>query len=200
MRSLSASLVLSLACFRERPADPLPVKGTALSPLAEPKVPPRPDSPPLVTDAGGLPTHDWEWHDWEWIELRGRLIQAASATSPKAFSKIELDDGARVTVTYGAPPPGWEGLDDQRISAVGLMALCGRLEGGQSVIGPHLAVWEAPERLGEPRPPRPARWRLETSTPEHEFGRSLGAGAGRAQQAEAKGAPSGRPCPGYGML
>lgn len=115
-------------------------------PPSEPTAPTRPATPPLVTNADGLLTHNWEW-----IELGGRLIQTQWSTSPKArtFTRIELADGARVTLTYGAPPPGWEGLIDQRIRVVGFMTLCGRAEGGQSLSGPHLQMWETPQVLGE---------------------------------------------------
>ena len=126
-----------------------PPPDAAPLPSAEPSLPSRPVEPPLVINTDGLLNHNWEW-----IDLRGRVIVAESPSSPKArtFTKIELPDGAQVTLTYAGPPPGWEGLVDQSIRVVGFLTLCGRLEGGQSLLGSHLAQWETPERLNDEGP------------------------------------------------
>lgn len=138
MRPYLLSLMLVLACRAERPGT------TFLKPSDARELPTRAAAPPIVEDADGLLAHGQQW-----VELRGRLTQWTWPESAKAreFTQLTLDDGARVTVTYGDPPSGWEPLVERRVAVVGLLTLCGRWEMGQTLSGPHLQMWETPRVL-----------------------------------------------------
>lgn len=127
---------------------------------AEERVPPRPAVPPLVTGAPEAMDRDLQW-----VELRGRLVVVDYPGGAKArrFTHLQLDDGLKVNLTYGDPPPGWEALVGKRLSVVGVLTLCGDLDGGQSTLGPHLARWEEPRILDEVAP---AQARSETGSSE----------------------------------
>lgn len=115
-------------------------------PPQRPEAPARPAVPPVVETTDALLERSLQW-----VELRGRLVVVERPKGPTGvtLTEIVLDDGLHVILAYGSPPEGWSGLVGQRLSVVGILTVCGRLEVGEAAGGPHLQRWETPRMMAE---------------------------------------------------
>lgn len=87
------------------------------------------------------------------VTAAGQLERIAITKGPKTFfgTALVLDDGTALYLTYGLPPPGWEGLVGERLKVKALL-MPSIDDQSQSLMAPHLRAPETPVKAPRPLP------------------------------------------------